>query len=506
MSRRRNILIVFGVVFGVAILIPVIRHYQLRFAVANYVAQLRTKGEPMELAQVVPPPVPPEQNGVPFIFNSLTNLEARYQSIAQTNPPTAMCEVLPGKAMVRWQQPAIIGFNENTWPLTNNLMTNTWEDLGIELAAEKDDLDSFQNLTNHPSLDFNLDYQKGFDLQLPNLGSLKRSAQWLSASAVYNLHERKTAEACTNAHAILAIVKGQAEERLESSQQVRDAIASIGAQTTWEILQDPKVSESDLASLQQDWESFEFVDAARRVYLAERVINFHSMDHYLQSPPDLWSGVSGNPRSISYELCKLRWQWFWAYADEKQMMQLSQVLADAMRMAETNHSFQPAQSFVRTNFDRLGFRWPFPQEGTFRIDVDQYGVRWLMSEEAFGSFSLLRRAMVFETARNMTIAAIALKRYELQHHQFPASFDDLIPSFLKTIPLDYMNGQVLRYRKNLDGTFSLYSVGENGVDDGGRPSSHKWWEFYWFAHDFDLVWPQPATEAEIQHYYTHPPK
>jgi len=41
------------------------------------------------------------------------------------------------------------------------------EDLGRELAAAKSDLDSFQNLTNHPILDFNLDYQKGADIQLP---------------------------------------------------------------------------------------------------------------------------------------------------------------------------------------------------------------------------------------------------------------------------------------------------------------------------------------------------
>src|SRR5277367_5772606 len=101
MSRCRKILIVVGIVLGVAILIPVIRHYQLRFAVANYVAELKAKGEPMELAQVIPPPVPPEQNGVPFIINSLTN--PAYDSIAGTNPPPAMLMVARGRAMIGWQ-------------------------------------------------------------------------------------------------------------------------------------------------------------------------------------------------------------------------------------------------------------------------------------------------------------------------------------------------------------------------------------------------------------------
>ena len=505
MSCRRKILIVAGIVFGVAILLPVLRHYQLRFAVESYVAELKAKGEPMELAQVIPPPVPPEQNAVPFIFNSLTNLEARYSSIVQTNPPTAMCEVLPGKAMVRWRQPAIIGFNENTWPLTNNLMTNTWEDLEKELAAEKDDLDSFQSLTNHPILDFNLDYGEGYPI-LRHLARIKHAADWLSAAALYDLHERRTAEACAEVHTILAIAKGQTEEPLSISQQVRDAVASVAAQVTWEILQDPNVSESDLASLQQDLESIEFVGAAKQAFLAERVINLRATEHYLQNPSNLWRGVNGNDEQIDRKICKYLWQEFWAYSDEKRMMQLYQVLADAMRMAETNHSFQTEQGFVRTNFNRLGFEGPFMPEGTFRIDIDPIDTRWLSSENAFDSFSLLKRTMIFETARNLTIVAIALKRYELQNHQLPSTLNDLTPLFLKMCLLDYMNGEPLHYQKNSDGTYLLYSVGENGVDDGGKPSSHKWWEFYWFAHTNDLVWPQPATEAEIKNFYDHPPK
>ena len=73
MSRCWKILIVIGVVFAVAILIPVIRHYQLRFAVESHIAQLKAKGEPMELAQVIPPPVPPEQNSAAIFLKAYIN-------------------------------------------------------------------------------------------------------------------------------------------------------------------------------------------------------------------------------------------------------------------------------------------------------------------------------------------------------------------------------------------------------------------------------------------------
>jgi len=59
MNRRRKILIAVVAALAVAVLIPVVRHYQLRFATEAYIAQLKAEGEPMDLAQVLPPTVPP---------------------------------------------------------------------------------------------------------------------------------------------------------------------------------------------------------------------------------------------------------------------------------------------------------------------------------------------------------------------------------------------------------------------------------------------------------------
>jgi hypothetical protein len=56
----------------------------------------------------------------------------------------------------------------------------------------------------------------------------------------------------------------------------------------------------------------------------------------------------------------------------------------------------------------------------------------------------------------------------------------------------------------------LYCVGEDGVDNGGDPSLSPGItgsNFQWANPKArDWVWPQPATEAEIQYFYDHPPK
>jgi hypothetical protein len=115
------------------------------------------------------------------------------------------------------------------------------------------------------------------------------------------------------------------------------------------------------------------------------------------------------------------------------------------------------------------------------------------------------KVMRVEAAKQIIVTAIALKRYQLKHGNYPADLNSLVPEFVSTVPIDPVDGQPLRYRPNADGTFLLYSVGENGVDDGGNPSLENFVEsssFNWQnLHALDWVWPQPATEEEIQAYY-----
>jgi len=89
MSRRRKFLIVVGVVLGAAILIPIIRHYQLRFAVERYIAELKAKGEPMELAQVIPPAVPAKQNFTVVFTDAVALLDTNENVLWTNSPPMA---------------------------------------------------------------------------------------------------------------------------------------------------------------------------------------------------------------------------------------------------------------------------------------------------------------------------------------------------------------------------------------------------------------------------------
>ncbi|MBI3880114.1 MAG: hypothetical protein HY301_08610 [Verrucomicrobia bacterium] len=99
----------------------------------------------------------------------------------------------------------------------------------------------------------------------------------------------------------------------------------------------------------------------------------------------------------------------------------------------------------------------------------------------------------------MTLAAIALRRHELRHGKLPDELDALVPEFLPTLPHDCFSDRPLRYRLNADGTFTLYSVGEDGKDDGGdaRPKTPPKAGASWQLWDgADAVWPRAADEPK----------
>ena len=63
--------------------------------------------------------------------------------------------------------------------------------------------------------------------------------------------------------------------------------------------------------------------------------------------------------------------------------------------------------------------------------------------------------------------ALAAQRYRLANGRLPQSIEDLVPTFLPSIPLDPFDGKPLHFVPTDDG-FVVYSVGSDRTDDGGR--------------------------------------
>jgi len=126
--------------------------------------------------------------------------------------------------------------------------------------------------------------------------------------------------------------------------------------------------------------------------------------------------------------------------------------------------------------------------------VDQMGVTWaeiLRNENRFAHYQLgkglnpfvwvvtrpqaWRARRVAETRHKRIVAhlrlltlELALRVYQAGQGRAPASLDQLIPQYLQRVPTDPFSGKPLIYRPQPT-RWLLYSVGEDAVDDGGKP-------------------------------------
>jgi hypothetical protein len=484
--------------------------------VEAYKKSLSEKGEKLEISEVLPPPVAPGQNGADAVeaaFNLFSD-----GGIDYSNMPPLMKAVAPGKAMTGWLQPDVRGSE----------FTDSWENVQAAVEIDRPATELLKQAANYPALDFHIDYSKGFEALLPHLAPLKHGAQKLSATALCDLHNGNAASAATNICALLALVEGERDDRMEISQLVRMAMAPIAAAATWELLQSTNVPDAKLAKLQKGWSELEFIAAMEKSCLMERAIlesffkkaqssNAEFQRMFGRSASSGWTS-SGDWLQDARDFAEAArddgaiflWRTSWSYSDELRSLKYQQAELEALRTIKTDQVFQPAYDNMTARMAALrGTNSSSMDRLIEYLGMDQF--RWMFSEISDGSGRIIGRVLAAETCKRVVVTAIALKRFQLKHGNYPDTLSELTPEFLAAVSVDPVDGKPLRYHRNADGTFLLYSIGENGVDDGGdvtpleSVSSFAASSWYW-QRGRDWVWPQPATPEEVQDFYEHPPK
>ncbi len=78
--------------------------------------------------------------------------------------------------------------------------------------------------------------------------------------------------------------------------------------------------------------------------------------------------------------------------------------------------------------------------------------------------------------------ALAAERFRISNGKYPRNWNDLVPEWMAEIPEDVwaMPGTKLQYQRDAEGRPIIYSIGENGIDDGGVPHTER--------EKGDLVW------------------
>ena len=193
------------------------------------------------------------------------------------------------------------------------------------------------------------------------------------------------------------------------------------------------------------------------------------------------------------------WRWYSSYPDQLRALQGYEALLDGFCAVKAGQPFKLALSRQQARLAALDL--PPHKEGAGRLfNTSGPDLRTWFSDSVVSMDRVLHRVLAAEISRDLATTALALKRYQMRHGQYPSELSALVPELLASIPRDPVDGQPLRYHLKPDGSFLLYSIGEDGKDDGGDASPPGKSDTLNWQRGRDVVWPSVATAEEVRAY------
>ena len=481
MSKTVRIVVIIGVIL-IAVAAMTMHNQRSRnvAALAAYKAVLRAQGEKLTAAELGYPRPPETSSNLNLLIASVGQL-----ATGQFQPGGLefMRFVSPGKAEVAWDQPEL----QSIWRSINGPNTPSWEMFGAQFDNFATAMQELRNAVQGPPAYFINDPTNFTNPPKGPFVQLRNAAHWLMGDTVAALHAGQLDRALADVHALTQLAQFHREDPTLVSQMIRAAMAGVGLAATWEALQAKGWSDEQLATLQQDWQAVDLAGVFEIGITGERVVLEACFDHMRSLSPRqraaFFRGGIAGPASAEDFFDELVLLPLWATnseADEMFYLRHLQTSLDAVRQLQRGTAWPVVSQQLKTNMDEMQVALSNP--------VAKY--RYLISARALPNYARAGSVYVrHETQRRLTITAIALERFRLRAGKYPAELDALVPQFLSAVPIDLMSAKPLRYRLNAEGTFTLYSVGEDGRDDGGDPTSGSGTNKFGLWEGKDAVWP-----------------
>ncbi len=491
MSRAARFLLIAGlIVFAIGTAWILSRGSHSRTALAKFKAELRAKGEKLSW-QELGYPRPPEST------RSLDDLQAVMSQAGTFRYHPGTLELThftaAGGAQVCWARPQPPFSPPRGYATVSN--APTWEAFSAQFESIADAVSEIHEAVEVPPRYFFNDPTNIFNQPKSPFVLLRNVAQTLTGDAIVALHARQPDRARADLHALIQLARFHREDLTLVSQMIRTAITGLGLAVTWEALQAPGWTEASLAALEMDWETVDLTDAFEKGMTGERAFGDCAFS-YVRSASSrerikffrLNSGPPGQSLEdyfVQFVLAPL-WRAN-SETDEFFHLQNLQKSLDSFRQLHQGTSMNEVDGQLKAHIDEINV--------TLSRPMAKY--QYLISAIALPNYTRAASVCVrTETQRRLTVTAVAIERYRLRNGHPPPGLNAMVPEFLSAVPIDLMSAKPLGYKLNADGGFTLYSVGEDGRDDGGDPSSPGVTNKFDLWSGKDAVWPKAVFENE----------
>ncbi len=305
---------------------------------------------------------------------------------------------------------------------------------------------------------YELDYSKGFKLELPHLSKLREFSRLLAEDAAMQGHEGNYGEASEDILAILGLGRGLNDEPILISQLVRIVVSGIGCATADISLPEeglpPEVARSLIDAAGQASYRAAFADSLS----GEGGFGLDVFEQLRNGNTDAAPlGTTSGWENVGLQLYGSVLARPWLNMDEEAYAETMARIQEAARLAyyearpimdEIN---QDVRDLPRT---RVFSRMLLPAL-THAIEAQARNEAWL----------------------DLMCLGLSVEQYHDRTGAYPASLDAVASYVGGRVPVDPFTGTSYHYEPSGSG-FLLYSVGRNLVDDGGRQS----------IRDGDMVW------------------
>ena len=450
------------------------------------------KGEHFDLAGVTPAPVPAEQNFAltPIAFTGYGQYLTRDgKRISNEQRDTNFVQRIKMEMAHDYNGPTNVAGNREKGKFTN---LEGWQRYYRELAATTNEfavpaqpqspaadvllalgkydpvVEELRAASRLPYSRFPLEYtnESPAAILLPHLAALKSCAIILQLRSVAELQNGQPDKATDDVTLGLQLTDKIRTEPFLISHLVRIAILQITLQPVWEGLAEHKWSDAQLVALEAELAKLDFLPDYRLGMRGELGCQGGEIDRLRRHPEQLrdlggYFGEEGGGQNVTLPggLLGHLVPTGWFYQNQ----------------------FRCARMMVNYFIPVANVN-----QDTFSPDLARRGDAAVSAEVKSASpFNMLEKLFLpalgnaarkfawGQASVDLARTAIALERYRLAHGEFPESQDGLAPQFIAKVPHDVIGGQPLKYRREADGRFVLYSVGWNEMDDGGVVVNQK---------------------------------
>jgi len=498
---RRCLPPLYSLLFIVAMLAVFVSIENLRgsLALRAYHQDLRARQEPLDLGEILPPPLADDQNlaAIP-LFRTLwntpvgpdgvpipdTNAQARAKSLSIDDPKSSY------RAFAAEHGRKETGFMEGqrtdllmrqayyqsltNWPqLPDSPPPTPGQTVLHALSRHDPQLAEIRAAaSSHPTgrfpLRLDLPY---YTMPLDHLSVLKGAVQVLSLRASALLAEGRPAEALADLNLAQQLANMLDGDPILISQLVRMSLETITLQPIWDGCVDHLWSPAELRSLRnlissrQPIPSMALALRGERLYASAQFSRLARHRFSFFASPEL-SEVFENEINTILQFTPRGWIYFNDVAQGRYLLALCQSLTTARHHAEVPPKGTLLERYVRV-------------KSPFHI---------LAALVAPGFDNAPHRTFENEAWRRIALVGLALEECRLVDGQYPEKLSALVPRFLESLPSDPMDGESLRYSRDSSGDVRLYSVGPDHADNHGirpekrsRNASHP-------TQAGDLVW------------------